>query len=104
MGSRLEVAFNRESVAWPVCPLSGTKTLWFSVPNFGPFAADCWLENVRLHYDNNTRRSFSDPGVTVTPYMSGSASGLEYIAPLPQHMSSSQNTFLFLGLIIFYHF
>lgn len=48
--------------------------------NYQPYMDTCWVENAKMNYNNETRRSFSDPGVFVKPRDFGNTSGIEFVS------------------------
>ncbi|KAI6178137.1 hypothetical protein M3Y98_00468400 [Aphelenchoides besseyi] len=55
--------------------------LWLNLESFVPLAIDCWTDNMKLIFDNTTKRSTDAPGVDVQiPYFGGT-SGVEWLDP-----------------------
>ncbi|KAI6216616.1 hypothetical protein M3Y95_01268200 [Aphelenchoides besseyi] len=55
--------------------------LWLNLESFVPLAIDCWTDNMKLIFDNTTKRSTDAPGVDVKiPYFGGT-SGVEWLDP-----------------------
>lgn len=84
MGSQLELRLARTNVVSPQCPKTTDQTndyLWFSMRNYQPYRDTCWIENARLHYNNETRRAYGDAGVFVKPRDFGNTSGIEFVSP-----------------------
>lgn len=51
-----------------------------------PLVIDCWIDNVRLYYDNVTRTTQNSPGVTTKIPGWGSSETVEWLDP--SHASS----------------
>ena len=87
MGSQLQYSLDKESTSRFVCPRTTNgnfHTLWLTLANHDPVRVNCWIENARMSYDGSTRRTNSEPGVTVQPVAFGSTSGVEFVSPLPE--------------------
>ena len=55
-GSRLEAKLNKPSVNhWYCSKTSDWYTLWLSVPSLLPPAINCWVDNIMLLWDSNTK-------------------------------------------------
>ena len=55
-GSRLEARLNKPSVNhWYCSKTSDWYTLWLSVPSLLPPAINCWVDNIMLLWDSNTK-------------------------------------------------
>lgn len=48
-----------------------------------PLLIDCWVDNMKLSYDNKTRTTGNAPGVNVTVPDWGSVSSMEFVDPTP---------------------
>jgi len=55
--------------------------LWLNLVDLVPYVIDCWVDNIRLVYDNNTRRTLNSPGVDIRIPGFGNTSTIEYVDP-----------------------
>lgn len=46
-----------------------------------PLVIDCWVDNVKLNYDNVTRKTYNQPGVQIRIPGWGSSEVVEWIDP-----------------------
>lgn len=95
MGSQLEYQLARVTTANQFCTKSTDMfkaILWLDMMNFQPVVDQCWLENARLNYNNETRKSYPDKGVSVNPVGFGTTSGIEFISPQATPQSKKRFT------------
>lgn len=82
-GSQLEAKLNKSDVVHYVC----TKTtkdyfnIWLNMELLVPVVIDCWIDNVRLVYDNVTRKTQNVPGVETRVPGFGSSETVEWLDP-----------------------
>lgn len=64
-GSQLEALLDKEDVPHYFCDKKTTEwfDLWLNLALLVPFVIDCWVDNMRLVYDNVTRKSYNPPGL-----------------------------------------
>ncbi|XP_055330558.1 phospholipase A2 group XV-like [Paramacrobiotus metropolitanus] len=81
-GSRLQAKLNKPNTVSLFCAKQ-TKDyidLWLNVDLLLPYALECWVDNMKLHYNNVSRRSENAPGVDVRVYGFGSSLAVEYVS------------------------
>ncbi|KAI6230075.1 hypothetical protein M3Y99_01098000 [Aphelenchoides fujianensis] len=55
--------------------------LWLNLESFVPIAIDCWADNMKLVFDNSTKRSADSPGVDIKVPFFGATEGVEWLDP-----------------------
>ncbi|CAH1388677.1 unnamed protein product [Nezara viridula] len=82
-GSQLEAKLNKTTTVHYVCDKT-TKdffTLWLDVNHLIPIAIDCWVDNIKLNFDEATKKTFNQPGVETRIPDFGDPSRVEYLDP-----------------------
>ncbi|XP_014282231.1 lysosomal phospholipase A and acyltransferase [Halyomorpha halys] len=82
-GSQLEAKLNKSTTVHYVCDKT-TKdyfTLWLDVNHLLPIAIDCWVDNIKLNFDEATNKTFNQPGVETRIPNFGDPSRVEYLDP-----------------------
>ena len=65
-GSQLQARLNKTWVPHYLCAKSSDwYALWLNLEQMIPTSIDCWVENIRLVYDNKTHTTHNAPGVDV---------------------------------------
>ncbi|XP_055331898.1 phospholipase A2 group XV-like [Paramacrobiotus metropolitanus] len=86
-GSPLEAMLDKPSVKFRHCPkkTTGWQHVWAGIEILVPAIVDCWVDNLRLVYDNVTRRTSNSPGVKTRVPGFGGTRSIEYLTskPLP---------------------
>lgn len=82
-GSQIEAKVDKPSVVHYIC---SKKTdywfdLWLNMELLMPGIIDCWIDNMRLVYDNVTRSTRNSPGVITRVPGFGSTSTVEWLDP-----------------------
>lgn len=67
-GSRLEATLNRSSTGHYYCKKKQKEsfTIWINLEEFVIPAVNCFVDNLKLNYNNETRRTSSPDGVKIT--------------------------------------
>ncbi|CAG0914669.1 unnamed protein product [Notodromas monacha] len=83
-GNQIEGKLDKSRVVHFFClkQTTGYVNLWFNLNLLLPFVIDCWVDNMRLIYDNVTRTTSDSPGVTTRVPGFGSTAGMEFLDPL----------------------
>lgn len=55
--------------------------LWLNLALLVPFVIDCWVDNMKLTYDNSTRKTYNSPGVDIQIPGFGNTTTVEYVDP-----------------------
>jgi len=83
-GSRLDANLTgKPSVVHYMCD-STTKDffdLWLNLEAFVPIAIDCWTDNMKLVFNNQTKRSEDSPGVDIKVPNFGGTDSVEWLDP-----------------------
>ncbi|GLV39147.1 uncharacterized protein CBL_06198 [Carabus blaptoides fortunei] len=87
-GSQLEAKLNKSSVVHYLCAKTSTDyfNIWLNMELLVPVIIDCWIDNIKLTYDNVTRKTYNAPGVEIRVPGFGSSETVEWLDP--SHASS----------------
>lgn len=66
--------------------------LWLNMALLVPFVIDCWIDNMRLQYDNVTRKTSNSPGVEIMVPGFGNTTSVEYVDPSQVSVTGYYNT------------
>lgn len=82
-GSQLFAKLDKPDVVHYFCDRKTDSyfNLWLNMALLVPFVIDCWIDNMRLQYDNVTRKTFNSPGVEVMVPGFGNTTSVEYVDP-----------------------
>lgn len=87
-GSQIDAKLDKPSVVHYICQKKTDDyfNVWLNLELLVPLVIDCWIDNVRLYYDNVTRTTTNSPGVTTKIPGWGSSETVEWLDP--SHASS----------------
>lgn len=82
-GSQLEAKLNKTSVVHYICAKTSTDyfNIWLNLELLVPFVIDCWVDNLKLEYDNVTRTTRDPAGVSVRIPGWGDPEPVEWLDP-----------------------
>jgi len=81
-GSQVEGRLNKTSVVHYMCSkTSDWYTLWLNLEQMIPTLVDCWVENMKLKYDNMTRTTMDNDGVETRIPGFGNTTTVEWLDP-----------------------
>lgn len=66
-GSQLDAKLNKTSSVHYICEKTSADyfNIWLNMELLVPMVIDCWIDNVKLTYDNVTRKTYNTPGVDI---------------------------------------
>lgn len=82
-GSQIDARLNKPEVVHYICQ-KHTKdwfNLWLNLELLVPLIIDCWIDNARLTYDNETRTTSNSPGVETRIPGWGDSEVVEWLDP-----------------------
>ncbi|XP_029156457.1 group XV phospholipase A2-like [Nylanderia fulva] len=82
-GSQIEAKINKSSVVHYICEKISNDyfSLWLNMELLVPVVIDCFIDNLKLNYDNVTRTTSNQPGVDIRVPGWGNSFVVEYIDP-----------------------
>ncbi|XP_050448560.1 phospholipase A2 group XV-like [Cataglyphis hispanica] len=82
-GSQIEAKINKTSVVHYICEKVSNNyfSLWLNMELLVPVVIDCFIDNLKLNYDNVTRITSNQPGVDIRVPGWGNPFVVEYIDP-----------------------
>ncbi|XP_072751668.1 lysosomal phospholipase A and acyltransferase [Anoplolepis gracilipes] len=82
-GSQIEAKINKTSVVHYICEKVSNDyfSLWLNMELLVPVVIDCFIDNLKLNYDNVTRTTSNQPGVDIRVPGWGNPFVVEYIDP-----------------------
>ena len=87
-GSQVEGRLNKTTTVHYICDkTSDWFTLWLNLEQLVPVVVDCWVDNVRLRYDNVTRTTSNNQGVETRIPGFGNTSTVEWLDPSQRSFS-----------------
>ncbi|XP_023240594.1 group XV phospholipase A2-like isoform X1 [Centruroides sculpturatus] len=89
-GSQFKAKLNKPNVKHYFCDKKTNSyfTLWLNLEQMIPYILECWVDNMRLVYNNVTRTTSNSPGVDIIIPGFGETSTIEYIDPSRAKISS----------------
>lgn len=93
-GSQLEARLDKPEVPHYFCDKKTTYwfDLWLNLALLVPYVIDCWVDNMRLIYNNVSRQTYNPPGVYLRVPGFGNTSSIEYVDPSQVRVSGYFNT------------
>ncbi|KAL1238938.1 Phospholipase A2 group XV [Trichinella spiralis] len=82
-GNQLEARLNKTETVHYFCQKKTNDyfTLWLNLELLVPFVLDCWVDNMRLEYDEITGKTSNSPGVDIRVPGWGNTTTVEFIDP-----------------------
>ncbi|XP_050301721.1 phospholipase A2 group XV-like [Anthonomus grandis grandis] len=81
-GNQLEAKLNKSDVIHYICAkTSDYFNIWLNMELLVPIVIDCWIDNIKLIYDNVTRTTHNPPGVDIRVPGFGNSETVEWIDP-----------------------
>lgn len=82
-GSQLEARLNKSDVVHYICEKTTTDffNIWLNMELLVPVVIDCWIDNIKLIYDNKTRTTKSPNGVKIRVPGWGGTETVEWLDP-----------------------
>lgn len=82
-GAQLEAKLNKTDVIHYICEKTTTDyfNIWLNMELLVPLVIDCWIDNIKLIYDNKTRTTRNNDGVDVRIPGFGLTETVEWIDP-----------------------
>lgn len=80
-GNQLHGKLNKTSAPHYFCKLQSSDyfELWLNLQEITPYVIDCFIDNIRLVYDNDTKRTFNREGVDIQVRGFGQTDTVEYL-------------------------
>ncbi|XP_046961873.1 phospholipase A2 group XV-like [Vanessa cardui] len=93
-GSQLEAKLNKTNVVHYICAKTSDDyfNIWLNLELLVPFVIDCWVDNLRLEYDNVTRTTRNPQGVDIRVPGWGDPEPVEWLDPSHESAGSYFNT------------
>ncbi|XP_052747315.1 phospholipase A2 group XV [Bicyclus anynana] len=93
-GSQLEAKLNKTNAVHYICAKTSTDyyNIWLNLELLVPFVIDCWVDNLKLEYDNVTRTTKNPPGVDIRIPGWGNPEPVEWLDPSHDSAGTYFNT------------
>lgn len=82
-GAQLEAKLNKTDAVHYICQKTTNDffNIWLNMELLVPLVIDCWIDNVKLIYDNQTRTTRNNDGVEIRVPGWGSTETVEWLDP-----------------------
>jgi len=82
-GSQIEAKLNRNSTQhyWCYSKINHWFTIWLSIEELLPWAKYCWIDNIKLEYDEKAKTMVNTEGVETRVPAFGNTSAIEWLDP-----------------------
>lgn len=82
-GAQLEARLNKSNVVHYICQKKTTDyfNIWLNMELLVPVVIDCWIDNIKLTYDNKTRTTKNPDGVDIRVPGWGGTETVEWLDP-----------------------
>lgn len=79
----MEAKLNKSSVVHYLCAKTSSDyfNIWLNLELLVPVVIDCWIDNMKLTYDNVTRTTSNGPGVEIRIPGFGNSETVEWLDP-----------------------
>lgn len=80
-GNQLHGKLNKTSAPHKFCKLQTADffELWLNLEEITPYVIDCFIDNIRLVYDNETKRTYNREGVDIAVHGFGQTDTVEFL-------------------------
>lgn len=80
-GNQLHGKLNKTSAPHYFCKLQSSDyfEIWLNLEEITPYVIDCFIDNIRLVYDNETKRTFNREGVDIKVQGFGDTETVEFL-------------------------
>lgn len=82
-GSQMEAKLNKTNAIHYICEKTTSDyfNIWLNMELLVPYVIDCWIDNIKLQYDNVSRTTSNTDGVTIRVPGWGNTETVEWLDP-----------------------